>query len=64
MIRLFRDEVGVLHACGGVDIQAARLAPVDEDRGIYISLDGDDAAILIRLLDSFRSYEPVGIVNV
>jgi hypothetical protein len=54
---LVRNEVGVLHACFGIDFQAARQTPVGEGVRVDISLDGDMTLALLAL-DALLDHVP------
>ncbi|MBS0496113.1 MAG: hypothetical protein JSR51_00480 [Proteobacteria bacterium] len=54
----FRDKVGVLHARLGIDIQAARPAPIGKLFGVDVGAHNDVTLACVLLLDSFGFREP------
>lgn len=54
----FRNEVGVLHACLGIDIQSARPAPVGKRFGVDVGAHNDVSVAAHLLLSSLGFHPP------
>lgn len=57
-VRLMRDKAGVLHACLGVDVQAARPAPIGKRFGIDINAHDGMAFASELLLTRLGFHQP------